>query len=255
MLGFVISLKSPQASQSWTQVCRLFERCLYSVFNQTVSEFKVIVVCHEKPQINYNPPHIKYIEVDFELPDSPEEITLNVKRTDKGRKLLAGLKYAQNLDISHAMIVDADDCVSRHLAEFVNQSPQHNGWFINRGYLYDDSLDKIFIRWRKFHLICGSCNIVRLDLLKIPEHPEYDRGYGYYKFYIDHNHVPEILAQDGTPLSPLPFPGTTYVVNTGQNIFYHPLKPIYGGKWARILNRRILTPQLREEFSLVKPVS
>gem|GEM_PF-3414175 len=33
--------------------------------------------------------------------------------------------------------------------------------------------------------MCGTSNIVRYDLNFLPENAEYNRGYGYYKYYID----------------------------------------------------------------------
>ncbi|MEP0811676.1 hypothetical protein [Coleofasciculus sp. FACHB-SPT9] len=57
------------------------------------------------------------------------------KCLEKLQKVMAGFIYAQQLKSSHIMLVDADDCVSKHLAEFVNQHPQSKGWFVDKGYV------------------------------------------------------------------------------------------------------------------------
>jgi len=44
------------------------------------------------------------------------------------------------------MPVDADDCLSKHLAEFVNRNSHCNGWFINKGYEYQEGSRLIYLR-------------------------------------------------------------------------------------------------------------
>ncbi|MGB3514471.1 MAG: glycosyltransferase family A protein [Microcoleaceae cyanobacterium] len=145
MLLFVIPLKSKQTSKSWDTVSRLFERTIRSVCNQSSNSFRVVVVCHELPNNKYIHPYVNYIRVEFPLVYSQGKVNLRSKRTDKVRKVLTGIKYAQeNYSFTHTMVVDADDCVSRHLGLFVEQSPQNNGWFVNKGYLYKEGSKYIY---------------------------------------------------------------------------------------------------------------
>ncbi|MUG95925.1 glycosyltransferase family 2 protein [Scytonema sp. UIC 10036] len=243
MLVFVVPLKSPQVSKSWERVTQLFERCVKSICNQTSQEYRAIVVCHERPRIEFRHPKITYIEVDF--PPAKEPDPFCAGHTDKGRKILKGLVHAQEFLPTHTMTVDADDCISKHLAEFVNQNSHCNGWFINKGYKYKSGDDFIFVKRRNFYKMCGTCNIIRYNLNRLPEHPEYNRGYGYYKFYVDHEKIRGMLAQEGTPLKPLPFPGAIYIVATGENLYYGTTKLTFN-----ILNRKLLNQSMREEFSL-----
>jgi hypothetical protein len=243
MLVFVIPLKSPQVSQSWERVCKLLERTVRSVCNQTSSEFRVIVVCHEKPIIEFNHPHLTYLKVDFPLPKEKNSIARG--DTDKGRKILAGLIQAQQFSPSHTMAVDADDCVSKYLAEFVYKHPESNGWFINRGYKYQEDRKILYIKRWHFYRMCGSCNILRYDLNELPKIPEYNRGYGYYKNYILHAKIKEFLTKKGTPIMPLPFAGAVYIIGNGDNISGNEKNLSF-----HFLNRRVLTPSIREEFSL-----
>ena len=243
MLVFVIPLKSPQVANSWPRVCQLFERCLRSVCNQTSADFRVIVVCHQKPEVEFTHPHVTYIDVDFPLPKEKNRIARG--DTDKGRKILKGLIYAQQFSPSHTMVVDADDCVSRRIAEFVQQNSGDYGWFINRGYKYQENNRYIYLKRNNFYRMCGTCNILRYDLNFLPENPEYNRGYGYYKYYILHAKVPEILATKGMPIQPLPLAGAIYIVGNGDNVSKNEKHLTFN--W---FNRKKLTQSLREEFGL-----
>lgn len=245
MLVFIVPLKSRKVSQSWEQVCNLFERSIKSICNQTSPDFRVIVVCNEKPEITFTHPHITYLEVDF--PHHKESSPIVIGDTDKGRKILAGLTYARQLAPSHTMFVDADDCVSKHLAEFVNQHSNSNGWFINKGYKYREGSNFIFVRSNNFYHVSGTCNIIKYELNELPETPEYNRGCGYYKPYIVHRRISSILAQRGTPIEPLPFAGAVYIVENGENLSAHKYKPTFN-----LLNCRPLTKAIKDEFSLYK---
>jgi hypothetical protein len=155
---------------------------------------------------------------------------------------------AQSFNPSHTMFLDADDCVSNKLAQFIDEHSQSNGYFCTNGYRYRENSKFIYRKLNNFYTMCGSCNIINNNLNKIPDKPEYNRGYGYYKFYIDHAKVPSILAELGTPLEPLPFFGVVYITETGENIYFNADR-LYQGV-GRYLNYRLLTPSLRLEFGL-----
>jgi hypothetical protein len=243
MLVFVIPLKSVKFSKSWERVCALFERTVKSVCNQTYSDFRVIVVCNEKPSIEFDHPNLEYIQVDY--PEAKESELINTKLTDRGRKVLRGLIEAKKFNPSHAMAVDADDCISKKIAEFVKGNPSEPGWFVDKGYKYIEGKKTIYVKRNNFYRMCGSCNIIRYDLNNLPENPEYNRGYGYYKLWIDHEKVKPFMEQQGTPLSVLPFPGAIYILGTGDNIY---------GDTSRFsfpfFNRKLLSQSIRDEFGL-----
>ncbi|MEH2382129.1 MAG: glycosyltransferase family 2 protein [Nostoc sp.] len=243
MLVFVILLKSQQVSNSWERVTQLFERCLKSICNQTSPDFHAIVVCHEQPKIEFNHPQITYITVDFPPPNEPNPIARG--ETDKGRKILKGLMHARQFSPTHTMAVDADDCISKNLAAFIQQHPNSNGWFIDKGYKYKEGSQYIYIKRKNFYRICNTSNIIRYDLNFLPENAEYNRGYGYYKYYIDHGKVRGVLENKANPIEPLPFPGAVYIVETGENLFYGSMKLNF-----IIFNRKSLTQSLKDEFGL-----
>ncbi|MFE1748808.1 glycosyltransferase family A protein [Coleofasciculus sp. H7-2] len=68
MIVFVVPLRSQQSSNSWDRVLKLFERCIKAICNQTSPDFRVIVICHKNPHIEFNHSHITYIEVDLPPP-------------------------------------------------------------------------------------------------------------------------------------------------------------------------------------------
>src|SRR4051794_19196923 len=99
MLAFIVPLKSRRVAKSWEYVSLLFERCLRSVCAQTEPDFKVVVVCHERPEIDFQPPAVSYLAVDFAVPGRD-----HLSRDgDKYRKIIAGLLAAREFSPSHVM--------------------------------------------------------------------------------------------------------------------------------------------------------
>jgi hypothetical protein len=219
MLVFVIPVKSQAVASSWEQVSVLLDRSLRSIGSQTSQNFRVLVVCHEKPETQFDHPNIQYIQVDFPPPYFDQEkqqhnsqtIPSPKKRTllnaDKAKKILIGLEYAHPFSPTHTMVVDADDCVHRRLVEFVEQQPQANGWVLTRGYMYQEGSFWLLQNTQNFHQICGSSVIIR--------YPLYPLLFPNPDFY-DHNiaaDLPDLMLQ------PLPFIGVVYSMTNGENIF------------------------------------
>jgi hypothetical protein len=257
MLVFIIPLKSKKVCQSWESVCNLFERTVKSICNQTTNHFRVIVVCNEKPNIEFTHPNITYIERDFVVP-VPDWRNKNLDRT---RKLITGLIYAKNMDVkpTHIMCVDADDCISKNLAAFVNSHPQANGWFINKGYIYYDGSQFIRSMRKGFDQYCGTSNIVRFDLYDVPDTIDdlTEKKYLDYIFnYYRHRKITATLAQKGKALEPLPFAGAIYT-NNGENNYFGILDKNKSIKLKSRISRakalfdyRWVTQSIREEFKL-----
>lgn len=257
MLIFVVPLKSAKVSKSWDYTSLLFERCLKSICNQTLSSFKVIVVCHEKPNIKFQHSSVTYVEVEF---PAPKQTDYNEKRLDKLKKAVKGLTLANKLQPSHRMVVDADDCVSKHLAEFVHHNSQCNGWFIDKGYRYNDGSEHILTINKRFYKLCATSIIVRSNLFEPSQTSNFE---SLLKYYIDHSKARENLASSGKPLERLPFAGAVYInVSNGDNlmsqrsfhnklrenprIFLNPIK----NKLLQIIQNKPITKNLRDEFSL-----
>ena len=244
MLAFIIPLKSAKVSKDWQRTSDLFERCLRSTCDQSHDNFRTIVVCNEVPDITFQHKNVEYVKVDF-LP--PEKVSNPIPRglTDKGRRVLKGIMHAQQFSPTHIMTVDADDCVSSQLAGFVAQTPTANGWYLNTGWKYREGEAHIYIKRRRFYTMSGPANIVHNNYLDLPETPEYNRGYGYYKFYIDHQKVRSLMEEKGAPMQSLPFQGAVYILATGDNISGNEENLSFN-----FLNRKKISSELRKEFCL-----
>jgi len=260
MIVFIIPVKSKQAATSWSELSRLFERSLRSVCNQTSSDFKVIVVCNERPEVAFEHPNVEYLEVNFPVP----EPTYNARVDDRAKRVVAGLLEAKKWNPSHAMSVDADDCLSRSIAKFVNQHPDKNGWYVNSGYEYEEGSSKVFVRRKDFHKICGTCNIINYRLYTLPSKmTSYHELTGYDRFLGGHPLAKSDLADRGTPIDPLPFPGVVFVRDrAGESVSMQETlvaklqrnpKEVLRGIKKLILapfNEQPLTQDLRGKFSL-----
>jgi len=259
VLAFIIPLKSSQVSSSWELVCKLFERTLKSVCNQTSTEYQVIVVCHEKPEIQFNSPQITYLQVDFPIPGAEYAS----KEKDKMLKMQAGLLHAQKINASHVMFVDADDCVSKHLAKFVSQNLGENGWFFGKGYDYREDTGVLRKRNKNLHLRTNTSHVVKIDLLQ-PEMKLLPDEVKHGSCVLYHIDTTSMLSKHGTPLKVLPFRGVIYVTDNGENMWwsqdaigtsnngiYKSILTILKNLYHFLITQPV-TDSIRDEFGLYK---
>ncbi|MCA1991437.1 MAG: hypothetical protein LDL41_05235 [Coleofasciculus sp. S288] len=159
------------------------------------------------------------------------------------------------------MVVDADDCVSKYLAEFVEPHHQGDGWFFNKGYEYKDGSNFIYFRTEKFYLHCGTSNIIRYDFCQIPENPETIEEEKLSIYAAPHHKILKIMAKRGAMIDPLPFAGAVYIINNGENNYSRGrslLEGLYNYKEAILIakevykgfNSKFLTRAIRDEFGL-----
>lgn len=246
MLIFILALQSPAASNDWLNVSKICERTLRSVCAQTSPDFRVFLVCSVRPDIDFTHPHLTIIERDFPIPaaNSPERMN------DKWNKLKVGLVAARHLAPAHVMLMDADDCVHRGLAEHVAQNPDAIGWSIDVGYLRDEGSRWVYQR-KDFFGVCGSSAIVRLSEQDFPQ-SESEPAERYFILANGHSVIKKHMIERGSPLQTLPFPGAVYVTNTGEN---HTRIRAGGWQGKRHLLRslwaaRPLTDRIRSEMGL-----
>jgi hypothetical protein len=266
MLVFVIPIKSAKISRDWSLTSRLFERCLRAVCNQTSPNFRVVVVCNERPDTEFVHPNVHYIEVDFPppMPDPTEEAAygyelsrskdISRKDADKARKIQVALDYAQIYRPTHSMAVDADDCVNRRLAEFVDQHPNSGGWYFKQGYFYTEGSRFLYYKRQHFNVVCGTSVIIAYA----QRHRLFSRPDFYQHAFYE--------AMEG--LDPLPFPGAVYSTANGDNVLMssETKSHIYGTLFKRLFSRQLfatvwqvlkyrptrLTEARRREFGLYR---
>lgn len=207
---FIIPVKSAVISPDWDKFSKIFERTVRSVCGQTDQDFKVVVVCNEKPVIGFEHPNLHYVHVDFP-PPTPEAtkdfIGLHSpKEADKSKKIIAGFEYAKQFDTTHVMVVDADDCVNNNIAAFAKKHPDVDGWYSKSGYVYREGSKLIFKKTSDFGSLCGTCIVVK---------PQYLLGLISPDMYYRH---PKRTLENGYKMQPLPFSAAVYTIN-GENYF------------------------------------
>ncbi|MGD1921616.1 MAG: hypothetical protein ACFCAD_23620, partial [Pleurocapsa sp.] len=160
----------------------------------------------------------------------------------------------------HVMFVDADDCISNRIVDFVNQQDSNcNGWYCDQGYEYEEGKDTIFLRQQNFNLKCGTSYIFRFDLV-FPQWVEFEE---ITRDYQRHQMFGKYLAEKGSPLSSLPFPASVYMTDNQENIWLQksfftqkdrPIKEqmkfIVGDFYKKIKSQK-LSNNIKQEFGIV----
>lgn len=249
MLGFIVPLRSRQASHDWTLVSALARRTLSSVLAQTHQDFHVFLVCRDLPDTCPVHPRLTIVQRSFPVPSMSDRHAL---MKDKGRKVLAGLSAARTIAPCHLMLCDADDCVSNRLAAHAAARPASHGWYFDQGWMHDENSALVFKRRHEFDAYCGTSSMVRVtpDDLPAADEPEvYDENC---VLLSGHGNIRTQSMVRGTPLEPLPFPGSIYILNTGENWSGFSLRGWRSKRVLvqKILNYRPVTRGLRSEFGL-----
>lgn len=211
MLVFILALQSPETSKDWLHISRMCERTLRSVCAQTSTDFRVFLVCNTRPEIGFTNPHLTIIERNFPIPAANSSDRMK----DKWSKLKVGLVAARHLAPAHIMLMDADDCVHRGLAEHVTRHPDAIGWSFDVGYFCDEGSHWLY-RTTDFSRFCGSSAIIRLSAEDFPESETEPEG-RYFILANGHSVIKEYMIKRGSPLQTLPFAGAVYMTNTGEN--------------------------------------
>lgn len=248
MIYFGIPLRSKETSKNWDMVSMLFNRTLNSVYNQTNSEFKIIVACHDIPVLNREyDERVEFIKVTSPMPKNKEEMMI-----DKGHKIHTIAMRIREYGGGYTMMVDADDLISNRIADYVIKNDSENGFISQNGYYYHIGNNYI----KKGHKFPnGSSTIVKYDINDLPnvyydnmttnnnENPHIIRK--------RHGDIPRICKELGRKLAPLPFIASIYVRDTGDN---HSLIGKSESKF-RVLEQIIMpkiriNDKIRKEFSI-----
>lgn len=228
MLVFVVPLKHPARSRDYRIVTDLLRQTLGSIERQRDPRFAAVVVCNQRPDWARDSDRLRFVEVGFPPPDPParREDWVDWLYQDKGCKVAVGLAHAKAFDPTHVMFVDADDFVSNRLAGWVAEHPDAAGWYMPDGLIYS-GLFKIAEPRDRFWSYCGTTHILRADLLPVPDFvtrtPTKDDVIAALDdFYVTrilgcHLDFEEYCTQQGATLEPLPFVGSLWHADTGEN--------------------------------------
>lgn len=245
---------SAKVAKDWEMVSTLFNRTLWSCYNQTDPDFKILVACHEIPKLTHDfDDRVEFIQVSED--EAPIPRTQDEKMVDKGYKTHTLAMRLRELGGGFAMMVDADDLVSNRLAEYVNKHSTENGFYVKTGYVYfvGDDYMRVLPKFSS-----GSACIVNYSTDDLPfEYPEkMTANCDSNPWIIRKRHggvVPACKAL-GRPLRPLPFKAAVYVLGSGENHSLYGKKTKYQTRLREIrelFERKIrLKGKLEKEFSI-----
>ena len=254
MLYFVIPLMSKKVAKDWEMVSTLFNRTLWSCYNQTDSDFKIIVACHEIPELTKKyDERVEFIQVSEE--ECPIPKTQDEKMVDKGYKTHTLAMRLRELGGGYAMMVDGDDLVSCHLAEFIKKHPNENGFYVKTGYVYFVGNDYMKVL-PKFS--SGSACIVNYSVDDLPDkYPNAMTANCDANEWIirkRHGGVVPACEKAGRPLKPIPFKAAVYVLGSGENHSLYGKKTKYQTKLREFREmfelKHKIKGKLKREFSV-----
>jgi hypothetical protein len=225
MLAFITTLRHPQNSADYGRVETLLQDTLASVTRQSCDDYRAIIVGNRRPAFPL-PERAVFVEVDFAPPSAlkgPQTGPASVI-WDKGTKTAVGLIAARAFAPDYVMPLDADDFVHREIAAFAHARPGRPGWVVTRGWVYSRARNAYAFR-RKFFRICGTSFIVPFDAYEVPPdltvsatQQEIAQAFGErLENLLEHGYAFDWWREHGRRLEPLPFAGSVYQVDTGEN--------------------------------------
>ncbi|MBO0676220.1 glycosyltransferase family 2 protein [Mycolicibacterium sp. S2-37] len=226
MLAFITTLRHPHNSADYGRVETLLQETLSSIGRQACNDYVVIIVGNRRPTFAL-PARTRFVQVEFP-PPSPRggpQTGMPPIVWDKGTKAAVGLVTAREFAPEYVMFVDADDFVHRDLAGFCRDHPGQPGWVVKRGWMYSRARNTYAPKWKLFR-ICGSTYILPLEAYAVPS--ELNAGASQHEIFEavgelfenvlgEHRYALEWWRERGRELRPLPFRGTVYQVDTGEN--------------------------------------
>jgi hypothetical protein len=218
-----------QTARDFRVVEQSFERTARSVCNQSDDNFIFMVVCNEKPDIQFTHENIHYHIVDFPPAENIPDTTS--KRLDKGTKLISGLLKIKQFNPKYVHIIDADDWVIHSLNQFLNSKPtQMVGWYISAGYTADLNTNRKQLKFG-VNRFCDNTFITNYATLidrlnisgKLTETSSQDEIYHtvdkslVLDLFDSHGYI-EYFSQYNLKYKVIPFPALVWLRNTGENI-------------------------------------
>lgn len=220
IVTFVIPIRHPENTHDWGTLTAKLRQTMASVANQSHPDWRGIVVANEGAELPPMPKGFTTVRVDFppnnmhELGKGPRDTVLEAFRFDKGRRVLSGMLHAGSTRLF--MIVDDDDLVSAEITAHAATQPDANGWFVNRGYLWNDG-GRWFFKVDGFDRRCGTSLIIRSDLYELPDSLETASEEWIKDTLGSHIRIKQGLAAKGTPLEELPFRGAAYRIGSASS--------------------------------------
>ena len=262
LLTFIVPVRHQDNATDWSALKERLSQTGTSIAGQSHHDWRAIVVANEGADLPALPGQFVVERVTFppnhlhDMASADRETVYDAFRLDKGRRVLAGMLAAR--DSRFFMIVDDDDFVSSNVAAHVSQHPNANGWKLETGYFWSEGA-RYVLKTPNFWNLCGTSLIIRSDLYNLPENFEQAEEQFIKSMLGSHVRIGGILADAGTPLGALPFPGAIYRVGhrgahsqSSSLLRAHFLNRSLIRRPFRLLQNiarvRLLGPTLRREF-------
>jgi hypothetical protein len=229
--GFGVPLKSKIVSKDWRTVERVFARTLRSLIGQTLPDIKIMVACHDVPDVaELNDHRVEVIRAEYDEPLYPAELMID---KHKKRELIAARWHA--LGGGYLMYVDADDLVSSRLAAYVLAQTPCRGFYLKNGYDLNEATNKLNLSPR-FYKICGTNCVINWAADELPAVP-FQRRHVLFRdtVAVGNAGTRQLFLQRGEPLQAVPFPAAVYVRSHGDNA----TDVLHTESWRRRLIRAI----------------
>ena len=114
--------------------------------------------------------------------------------------------------------------------------------------MHDEGSRLLFLKRHNFDALCGTSSIVLLQKHEFPRST--DEARRCIVLESGHTKIRANMARRGTPLTPLPFPGSIYILGTGENHSAFSLRGWRSTKalLKKLLNYRPFTKSIEKEF-------
>lgn len=159
----IVPFAAKSTVSDWETSCRLLKRTINSVLALPAEFASVSVIGHEFPGNITFGDRCEWVTIGR---TPPNKLDSNAKKSDKGAKLVLGVKKAYTDGHEWVMFVDADDLINRDLPLYCDFD-QYDAVCFENGYSWNDK-SQLLLKIPHFHRVCGTSWIMRLTPQMFP---------------------------------------------------------------------------------------
>lgn len=159
----VIPFAAKRTVSDWDSSCRLLERTIHSLLALPPEFASVSVIGHDYPENITFGDRCEWIAI---ADTPPSKLDSTAKMSDKGAKVLMGVRKAYTDGHEWVMFVDADDLINRDLPLYC-ELDKYDAVCFENGYSWNEK-SQLLLKIPKFHQICGTSWIMRLTPQMFP---------------------------------------------------------------------------------------
>lgn len=221
MLNFIVPVRHPQNMKDPEIQKHNLSKTLLSLSNQSITEYKIIIVVNPGTLLPQLPERCEVCFVDSD-PIEEEGLTIDelrpLRHCDVARKVHAGLILSGLKGFF--MKVDDDDFVHKDIAKLCYENPGKDGFRVTKGYMWSENSNFLYYL-NNFHNRCGTCNILKAELLDIPPQLEKNVSDRLRDMLGYHTRLKTVL-QDRLTIEDIDFPAAIYNIGHGNSNMMHP---------------------------------